>query len=115
MTPDHRQALDAFARAVHEHYGMRLHRIFVFGSRARGDHSPESDLDAAVIVGGHDLQFWAEKRVLTDFAYDALIASGLHVHPWPISKMSWDNPETDIDRDLIESMKGEAKPLAMAQ
>jgi hypothetical protein len=26
--------------------------------------------------------------------------------------MSWENPETDIDRDLIESMKGEAKPLA---
>ena len=38
-----RQALDAA-------YGARLERAVLFGSRARGDHRPDSDYDVAVFL-----------------------------------------------------------------
>jgi predicted nucleotidyltransferase len=31
-------------------YGDRLERVALFGSRARGDHRPDSDYDVAVLI-----------------------------------------------------------------
>lgn len=42
--------LRRFSAAVRSAYGERLERIVLFGSRARGDHKPDSDYDIAVFV-----------------------------------------------------------------
>jgi uncharacterized protein len=39
-----------FAAEVRAAYGERLERIVLFGSRARGDHKPDSDYDIAVFI-----------------------------------------------------------------
>lgn len=44
--------LSRFSAAVRGVYGDRLERIVLFGSRARGDHRPDSDYDIAVFI--HD-------------------------------------------------------------
>jgi hypothetical protein len=45
--------LNRFSAAVRDAYGDRLERIVLFGSRARGDHKPDSDYDIAVFI--HDM------------------------------------------------------------
>jgi predicted nucleotidyltransferase len=42
--------LTRFRAAVGEIYGDRLERVVLFGSRARGDHRPDSDYDIAVFI-----------------------------------------------------------------
>ena len=38
---------------LEQHYGTRLERLILFGSRARGDAGPESDWDVAVVLRGY--------------------------------------------------------------
>jgi predicted nucleotidyltransferase len=44
------------------HVHDRIDKLFVFGSRARGDHRPDSDLDVAVLLTGEEdgerLGYW---------------------------------------------------------
>ncbi|HLY05086.1 MAG TPA: nucleotidyltransferase domain-containing protein [Rhizomicrobium sp.] len=42
--------LSRFRAALEEMYGDRLDRVVLFGSRARGDGSPDSDYDIAVFL-----------------------------------------------------------------
>ncbi len=42
--------LTRFRAAVREAYGERLERVVLYGSRARGDHRPDSDYDIAVFI-----------------------------------------------------------------
>lgn len=45
-------AVDELKKRLHDHYGERLSRFLVFGSRARGDYSPESDIDILITFNG---------------------------------------------------------------
>jgi uncharacterized protein len=45
LQADQHAALLELARRLHERYGAVLERLVVFGSRARGDASEESDID----------------------------------------------------------------------
>jgi uncharacterized protein len=52
-----------FADLLRAEYGARPERAILFGSRARGDHRPDSDCDVAMLL--HDLtQWWNEVRRL---------------------------------------------------
>ncbi len=42
--------LARFRAALGEIYGDRLERVVLYGSRARGDHRPDSDYDIAVFI-----------------------------------------------------------------
>jgi predicted nucleotidyltransferase len=42
--------LKRFRAAVEDLYGKRIERIVLFGSRARGEHRPDSDYDIAVFI-----------------------------------------------------------------
>ena len=42
--------LKRFRAALSEVYGDRLERVVLYGSRARGDHQPDSDYDIAVFI-----------------------------------------------------------------
>ncbi len=45
---------------LRERYGERIKRIFLFGSRARGDHDEGSDYDVMVLVDGKTPEMEAE-------------------------------------------------------
>ena len=109
MTPEERQALNAYVEAVRRHYGARLHDICVFGSRARGDHHAESDVDLAVILRASDWEFWHEKLALADLSYDAFLDAGLDIQSWPIALSAWQSPSGHSQQGLIEAMKRDAR------
>ena len=62
-----RQALHEFTADVRERFGGAVERIILYGSRARGDDGPDSDVDVLVFLAeGTDL---GEARgVLSDLA-----------------------------------------------
>ena len=53
VTPD--PVLKAARQRLSDAYGDRLAEVVLFGSRARGDASTESDYDVAVFLNNYDL------------------------------------------------------------
>lgn len=51
--------LRRFRAALEALYGDRLERVVLFGSRARGDHAPDSDYDVGVFLHGF-IDRWQE-------------------------------------------------------
>jgi predicted nucleotidyltransferase len=83
--------LEKFRAAVAEHFGDRLERIVLFGSRARGDARGDSDYDVAIFVRDlgnpwHEFEPIAPVTVALLDEYDAevnalLYPAGLWRHP----------------------------------
>jgi predicted nucleotidyltransferase len=73
-----RQILDSVVAALHGHYGDRLSRVVLFGSRARRNHADDSDYDILVVLRG-EVDARAERKALTgltlpiDLAHDAVV------------------------------------------
>ena len=114
LTNAQSEALDAFASSVRTHYGAQLHSIVLFGSRARGDASLDSDADVAILLADGPWNFWDEKANLAGIAYDMLIEWGLHIQPWPIAKSAWDEPKRHQDPRFIERIKRDARAFREA-
>ena len=55
------RVLDEFRRHLLEHFGQRLVGLTLFGSHARGEAGPDSDVDVAVIldrIDSHAERIW---------------------------------------------------------
>ncbi|HEY1614357.1 MAG TPA: nucleotidyltransferase domain-containing protein [Rhizomicrobium sp.] len=76
--------------AVQNHFGAQLDAVYLFGSRARGEHRPDSDLDVAVVLRDVRRPLAAVDRELLDITYPLEIARGLHLQAWavPLDSMS---------------------------
>lgn len=88
-----RRAASAFADRMRWRYGPRFRGLAVFGSRARRDHRPDSDLDVAVILAEPIKDFVGEALAMADDAFDVLLEHGLHLQPMPIEEGSLERPE----------------------
>ena len=51
--------LPAIKKALEDLYGERLRGVILFGSEARGDASPDSDIDLLVLLAG-PFDYWTE-------------------------------------------------------
>jgi len=112
MTPTERKALDEFVTAVRARYGARLVDIFVFGSRARGDATEDSDVDLAIVLEDGEWTFWNEKRQFADLVHDTLIDHGLYIQALPIRRSSWLDPSTHANPRFLRAIKHDARPVA---
>src|SRR5205085_10635879 len=76
--------LQRFRAAVGEAYGERLERVVLFGSRARGDHRPDSDYDIAVFIRDPG-DLWDELGVLCQITTEILLDmdADISVKPLP--------------------------------
>ena len=72
------EALGEFSVRIREALGPNLRELRLFGSKARGDARPDSDLDVLVVVAGNRVD--AEDRAI-DIAFDVNVASDLHSSP----------------------------------
>jgi len=99
------KALRLFASAAARVYRDRIYRMVIFGSRARGDATLRSDLDVAVVLSECHVDHYREKMTLADLAYEAIMETGVHVQPWPISIAEWRDPETHHNPNLVRAMR----------
>ena len=71
---------------------IRLDRAILFGSRARGEHKPDSDADLALILHerGNDGQ---TLMMLAELAWHVYLDRGIRVQPVTIAIEDWLHPE----------------------
>jgi predicted nucleotidyltransferase len=105
------RALATFVSDVRRHYGDRLKGLYLFGSRARGDHRPESDVDVAVVLADGVWRPFCESMDIAGIATDTIVETGVHVQGWPVSRSTWEHPETHTNPALIRNMRRDARPL----
>jgi predicted nucleotidyltransferase len=75
-----RRALAEFVTRLRDALGANLVELRLFGSEARGDASPESDIDVLVVVRPDDARIAFEDRVI-DVAFDVNVEFGVYISP----------------------------------
>lgn len=99
---DPRELAEAVAADLRRLYGERLVDVVLYGSQARGDAHPHSDVDVAVILDDVASP-WDELRRMDQILWGHTLASGLTVSATPISRTAW----TEAQRPLVKAAKAE--------
>jgi len=83
----------------------------VFGSRARGNHRPDSDADVAVLLSGEHQRFLPTKLAMSDMAFDVLLETGINISPLPVWLDEWEHPENYSNPALLLTIAREGVRL----
>ena len=78
-----RRVAGEYAADVRRRFGARVHAVRLYGSAARGDWSPESDIDVLVLldrVAGGDSEWLVRHAVAL-----GILGSGLLLQPLPMT------------------------------
>ena len=86
MDPVEKKIVDKFALLVREK--LSVHRVEVFGSRARGDADPDSDMDVLVVV--NDISPELEDYI-SECAWEAGFERGIVIVPVVFTRDEWEN------------------------
>jgi predicted nucleotidyltransferase len=107
------KAIEIYASVLRERFGDRLKGVYLFGSRARGDFSPFSDVDVAVILDDSSGQAF---RVgpLSELAYDVFLKTGAEIQPWPFSEAEWIEPERSSSPRLVRAARRDSRPVSVS-
>jgi len=90
---------------------VRVVDAFLYGSRARGDQTPDSDADVAVILGG---ERGNRQEIAGDFAslaFHVLMDTGVMVQAFPLWEDEIAHPETFSNPALIQNILREGVRL----
>ncbi len=93
--------------ALAQAYGDRLAALYVFGSRARGDHRPDSDLDLAVILRNASPSLASVDDALLEVIYPIEIDRGVHIQAWALAADDAGQPSTAFRSRLAETVRRE--------
>jgi predicted nucleotidyltransferase len=96
--------LKRFRTAIQAHYGDRIERVVLYGSRARGDARPDSDYDIAVFLR-NPASFWVEMGPLSEIETDILYDTGAVISAKPFPAGSYQTQTAfmgEIRRDGVD-------------
>jgi|SRR6185312_3351353 len=92
----------AFLRRLPSAY--QVEQAILFGSRARGDHRPDSDLDLAVVLKGPRGDFFDARLDMAGIAFDVLMETGVLVQALPLWDDDLTHPERCINPALVRAI-----------
>ena len=105
LTVKEKSVLRQFKDSVEHLLGRQLIELKLFGSKARGDDRPDSDIDVLVIVTDDD---WHICDSLYDIATDIFLQTDIFISPKVISKSRFEQIQKEdtffsrnISRDAI--------------
>ena len=93
LEPEIAALLAELKRRLERRFGDRLVALYLFGSRARGDHEPDSDVDVAVILDQKLPSPYTAKDPLLDDTYELMLETGYYIQPWPLEKGALESPD----------------------
>jgi predicted nucleotidyltransferase len=79
----------------------------VFGSRARGTHTADSDADLAVILKGEHGDRYKVAGDMAGIAFDVMLETGVRIDPLPLWEDELQRPDLFSNPVLIENIKRE--------
>jgi len=109
LDPDTEIAARTFLIQVARQYDVA--GAYVFGSRARGDATQDSDADVAVLLHGAPGRRMDEAMKMADIAFDVMLQTGILVEALPLWESEWEHPETFNNPALIENIQREGVRL----
>jgi uncharacterized protein len=93
LEPEIRALLLELKARLQRRFGERFVGLWLFGSRARGDHDPDSDVDVAVVLRQRLPHPFATTREILRETYDLLLERGYDIQPWPLEEGSLEDPD----------------------
>jgi uncharacterized protein len=109
MDPAIEHALKLFLKNIAQNYDIA--GAILFGSRARGDHRPDSDADLAVLLKGKHQKVLTATLAMADAAYDVLLETGINISPLPVWLDQWEHPQSHSNPELLYTIAKEGVPL----
>jgi DNA invertase Pin-like site-specific DNA recombinase len=112
-----RPALDAETEHAARAFLKRLEgkypvvEAFLYGSRARGDHTADSDADLAVILNGERGNRYEAAREMAGIAFDVMMDTGVLVSPLPLWPDELARPDAFSNPALIRNIQREGLRL----
>ena len=107
LGPHQSAALQEFASAVRDLLGLRLIALKLFGSQARGEAVPDSDLDVLVAV---EEASPALENAILDLAFRVNLAHDVYISPRVIARRVFENPVWG-STPFIRTLQAEGSPL----
>lgn len=98
-----------FLSLIASHYDMA--NAIVYGSRARGTHRADSDIDVAVLLRGDRQRFLPTKLDMADTAFDVLLETGILISPLPVWLDEWEHPDDYSNPALLRAIDREGVRL----
>jgi predicted nucleotidyltransferase len=78
LQPGDAAALRDFVRKIRSLLGAELIGLKLFGSKARGESAPDSDIDVVVVVKEGTTKIWDQ---VLDVAFDVNLAHDVYISP----------------------------------
>ena len=100
-------AVHAFAHAARAALGTNLIDLRLFGSKARGDAAPDSDIDIAVIVQNGEASV---RDAVIDIAFDVNMAHDVYISPRVIPENVLNDPVWRIT-GFLQAVEREGVPI----
>ncbi len=104
-----RESVLLFTEKARHDYDVE--RLILFGSRARGDHTPDSDVDVAVILRGKPGDYVDTRLKLAGLAYDVLLETGARIQAHPVWVSEWSAPESYSNPQLLKNIAEDGNTL----
>ena len=105
QNPQVDRAIALFLKALRKNYAVAEVRLY--GSRARGDFHPDSDVDLAIVLRGPRGDIWKTTWAMSDITFDVLLETGIEVSPYPLWADDLDHPERANNPALIRNIQRE--------
>lgn len=102
-------AVRAFLQHIEGRYPIR--EAILFGSRARGTHTAESDADLAIVLSGAVGDRRAAMRDMAGIAFDALLETGILIDALPLWEGELDRSVAVRNPALIDVIRHEGRRL----
>jgi predicted nucleotidyltransferase len=98
-----RAAIELFIERARKTYSIE--EVILFGSRARGDHQPESDADLAVILPSKPADRGLAAMDLAGMAFYVLLDTYILIDPTPLGREELERAECFSNPQLIEQIR----------
>ncbi len=101
LTDEERAWLDAYRRVLAEEFPGLVERLLIYGSKARGDDRPDSDLDVLVLIREGD---WRLKEAVAARGHDLSLGTWIDDSILVLTMGEWERmrQRESVFREAVE-------------